>query len=35
MENGFYALFMQTGAPAFYLLAKREEKRFSLPGAEE
>ena len=26
MENGFYALFLQTGAPTFYLLAKREEE---------
>ncbi len=23
MENGYYALFMQTGVPAFYLLARR------------
>lgn len=34
MENGFYALFLQTGAPTFYLLAKHSE-RSSAPRRAE
>lgn len=25
MNNGYYALFLQTGSPTFYLLSKRPE----------
>ncbi len=26
MNNGYYALFLQTGSPTFYLLSKRTEE---------
>lgn len=33
MDNGYYALFLKTGEPTFYLLAKRTEEREELPHA--
>lgn len=27
MDNGYYELFLQTGSPAFYVLAKQAEEQ--------
>lgn len=31
MEDGYWDLFWQTGAPAFYLMRKKEEERPEAP----
>ncbi len=33
MDNGYYELFLQTGSPAFYLLAKQAEECERPPDA--
>ena len=33
MDNGYYELFLQTGNPTFYMLAKRMEEREGPPDA--
>ncbi len=33
MDNGYYELFLQTGSPTFYLLAKQTEECEQLSDA--